>query len=138
MSNCKEIRHKLSAFIDNELPPAARGQIEIHLHQCPACAREAESLRKVNVLLDSIPEESPAPIFSSIAVHRAASWKRCTAVKEYLFRYVVAFVSLVFKAEYDAFIKRRYPAYRYLQNFDDFPPESLSGIYITFIQGEYR
>jgi predicted anti-sigma-YlaC factor YlaD len=138
MSNCKEIRNKLSAYIDNELPPLEQSLIERHIHQCPACAQEEKSLRKISELLDSIPDESPAPVFTSIAVHRAAAWKRCAYIKEYLYRYAVAFVSLIFMSEYEASIKRRYPVYRYLRNFDDFPPESLSGIYITFIQGEYR
>jgi hypothetical protein len=138
MSNCKEVRKKLSAFIDHELLPLERSLIEKHLHHCPACAQEEKSLRKINALLDSIPDESPASIFSSIAVHRAASWKQCVHIREFLYGYAVAFVSFVFKSEYDASIKRRYPAYRYLRNFDDFPPESLSGIYITLIEEEYR
>jgi predicted anti-sigma-YlaC factor YlaD len=138
MSNCKEIRNKLSAFIDNELPPLERSLIEKHLHHCPACTQEKKSLWKINDLLDLIPDESPAPIFASMAVHRAATWRRCAYIKEYFYRYAVAFVSFVFTSEYDASFKRLYPAYPYLRNFDDFPPESLSGIYITFIQGEYR
>lgn len=138
MNNCEEIRQRLSAFIDNELPPLERSLIERHLHHCPVCAQEIKSLRQINDLLDSIPDERPAPIFTSTAVHRAATWKRCSPIREYFYRYAVAFMSLVFNYEYNAFLKRRHPVYGYLSNFDDFPPGSLSGVYIKLIQGETR
>jgi len=134
MRACKEVQEKLSAFIDNELPPPEHSLIERHLKQCQFCTQEEKSLRKINDLLDSIPDESPVPTFASTAVQRAAAWKRCDYVKEYLYMYAVAFVSLLFKAEYDSTTKGRYPAYRHLRNFDDFPPESLSGIYIGLIR----
>ncbi|MEW6108049.1 MAG: zf-HC2 domain-containing protein [Nitrospirota bacterium] len=142
MKDCKEVRKRLSAFIDNELPPPERDLIEKHLSQCRPCRQEEISLRNINELLDSMPDEKPAPAFTSMVVHRAVAWLRCEYVKNYLYRpavaYVLSVVSLVFYFEAGAAKKRAYPAYRHLLNFDDFPPESLSGVYVAFIQGEHR
>ena len=142
MKDCKEIREKLSAFIDHELPHSERNLIEKHLQQCPACRQEEIYLRRINDLLDSMPNERPAPAFALKTVHRAASWMQCDYVKEHLLRpalaYMLSVVSLVFYFEAGALKKRAYPAYRHLRNFDDFPPESLSSIYIGLIQEEYK
>jgi len=142
MNGCKDIREKLSAFIDHELPHLHCHIIEKHLQQCPACRQEEIYLRRINDLLDSMPNERPAPAFALKTVHRAASWMQCDYVKEHLFRPAVAYVlsaaSLVFSFEAGALKKRAYPAYRHLRNFDDFPPESLSSIYIGLIQEEYK
>ena len=142
MKDCEEIREKLSAFIDHELPHSERNLIEKHLQQCPSCRQEEISLRKINDLLDSVHDESPAPAFTLKTVHRAASWMQCDYVKEHIVRpavaYVLSAVSLVFYFEAWVLKKRAYPAYRHLRNFDDFPPESLSSIYIGLIEEEYK
>ncbi len=139
MRECTNIREKLSAFLDDELPPLERGLIEKHLQTCPSCAEEANSLRKVNELLDSVPAESSAPAFTARAVHHALAWKRCAYVKEQLYRPVVAYVfsalALLLRAE-GKHGKRGYPTFGYLRNFDDFPPESFSSMYVALIRGE--
>ena len=38
----------LSAYLDNELAPAARAQVEEHLSECSSCAAELESLRRLS------------------------------------------------------------------------------------------
>jgi len=129
MSHCKEIHEKLSAFIDNELPSEERSLIVEHLHQCSSCAQEETSLRKIVDLLDAMPDESPASAFASIAVRLAALWK----FKELVWKPVVGFIERLLYPGYGT--GRRCPVSRYLCNFDDFPPESLSSIYISFIQG---
>lgn len=139
MNDCKEIRERLSAFIDNELPPHESRVIKSHLHQCPACAHEESSLRQVIDLLDGIPDESPSVSFSRAALHRAASWKRCVYVKDHLLKPALTTLDSVF-----TFILSivnspgQSPRHGYLQDFDDFPPDSLSNIYMRFIEGEAR
>ena len=136
--DCKEIRERLSAFVDNELPPQESRLIEDHLNECPTCAKEEISLRQVIDLLDGVPDESPSRIFTQATVHRASSWKRCAYVKENILmpafavlRSVLSVVSWLLEA-YD--YRRRTPSY--LRSFDDFPPESLSSVYISLIRGE--
>ncbi len=137
MKDCTDIREKLSAFIDNELGTGDRNLIEAHLRHCPACAKEADSLRKLNALLDEVPAHKPGLLFASRTVHRVASWRRCAYVKEHLYRPVasflrtgVAFIAGPYTAD------RGSPANGYLRNFDDFPPESFSSVYVALIQGE--
>lgn len=140
MRDCKEIRERLSAFIDNELPPQESRLIKKHLYECPACVKEVSSLRQVIDLLDGIPDESPSRSFAPATIHRASSWKRCAYVKEHILMPALAVLRSVFslalcplEANAD---KERTPFNAYLRSFDDFPPESLSSVYISLIQRE--
>ena len=141
MRDCKKIRERLSAFIDNELPPRESRLIEKHLHVCPACVKEASSLRQVMDLLDGIPDESPSRSFTPATIHRVSSWKRCVYVKEHILMPAITALRPVFAIvlgplEVDS-ARGRAPVNSYLRSFDDFPPESLSSVYISLIQGEF-
>jgi anti-sigma factor RsiW len=140
MRDYKEIRERLSAFIDNELPPQESRLIKKHLHECPACVKEESSLRQVIGLLDEIPDESPSRSFILATIHRASSWKRCAYVKGHILMPALAVLrsafSLVFYPLEANSDRRRTPFNAYLRNFDDFPPESLANVYISLIQGE--
>ncbi len=140
MKDCKEIRERLSAFIDNELPPSERMLIERHLHQCPACAQEESSLRQVIALMDEIPNESPSRSFIPATIHKVSAWKRCAYVKGHILmpaltvlRSVLSVVPWQLESNID---RRRAPLNAYLSSFDDFPPESLSSVYISLIHRE--
>jgi len=140
MRECKEIRERLSAFIDNELPSPERMLIERHLYQCQGCAQEESSLRQVIDLMDGIPDESPSRSFLPATIQRVSAWKRCAYVKRHILmpaltvlRSVLSVVPWPLDANTD---RRRTPFNGYLHNFDDFPPESLSSVYISLIHGE--
>jgi anti-sigma factor RsiW len=135
MNDCATIREKLSAFLDNELGAGERDLIEKHLLHCRCCANETESLRKISALLDVVPDQEPRPLFAFLTVRRVAAWRRCAFVKEHISRPVVSglragFALLVGPAG------RRFPSNGYLRNFDDFPPESFSSVYVALIQDE--
>lgn len=140
MSNCKEIRNKLSAYIDNELPAAERKLIEDHLHKCPACAQEGSSLRQVIDLMDGLTDESPSRSFIPATVHRASAWKRCAYVKGHILTPALAVLrsafSLVFHPLEASSDRKWTPFNAYLRSFDDFPPGSLSSIYLELIVGD--
>ena len=140
MKECKGIREKLSAFIDNELPPQESSLIENHLRECPECLKEVSSLRQVVDFLDRIPDESSSRSFIPATVHRASSWKRCSYVKGHILmpaltvlRSVLSVVPRQLESKID---KRRVPLNAYLSSFDDFPPGSLSSVYVSIIHGE--
>ena len=140
MRDCKEIRERLSAFADNELPAHERKLIEDHLHDCPECAQEEISLRQVIYLLDGLPDESPSRSFTPATVHRVSSWKRCAYVKGHILMPALsvlrsAFSGVLWPLEANT-DRRKTPFNAYLRSFDDFPPESLSSVYISLIQGE--
>ncbi|MGE5300102.1 MAG: anti-sigma factor family protein [Acidobacteriota bacterium] len=140
MRECKEIRERLSAFIDNELPAPERDLIERHLKQCTACAREEIALLQVTVLMDGIPDESPSRSFTPTTIHRASSWKRCSYVKGHILTPALNVLRSVFSVvpwplEAKAY-RRGTPVSAYLRSFDDFPPGSLSSIYLELIEGD--
>jgi anti-sigma factor RsiW len=142
MKDCKEIRERLSAFIDNELPPRESRLIEKHLRECPECAREESSLRQVLDLLDEIPDESPSRSFAPATVQKASSWKRCAYVKAHILKPALAVLQSAFYFVLSPLElnlgPRNAPSNAYLRSFDDFPPESLSNVYMSFIRGESR
>jgi len=140
MKECEEIRERLSAFIDNELPAREHNFIEEHLHVCPACAREESSLRQVINLMDEMPDKSPSRSFTPATIHRASSWKRCAYVKGHILTPALtvlrsALSGVPWQLEFNI-DKRRVSVNGYLNSFDDFPPESLSSVYISLIHGE--
>ncbi len=57
---CGELREYLFAFLDSELDAARSMEVQLHLEQCPACAREVEIERAIRRTLDSL--LSPEPI----------------------------------------------------------------------------
>ncbi len=44
--NCRKVRKRLSAFIDDQVDPGEKEEILTHLNQCPGCRNEMETLRK--------------------------------------------------------------------------------------------
>jgi anti-sigma factor (TIGR02949 family) len=44
---CDEIRPRLDAYVDGELPETERGQLRDHLTDCPECGPEAAALRRL-------------------------------------------------------------------------------------------
>lgn len=42
--DCEELRQQLSDYLDDELSPQARLELEAHLSRCPECARFAQEL----------------------------------------------------------------------------------------------
>lgn len=54
MMQCSKFRKDLSAFLDNELAPKRREQMEIHISECADCRQEAERIKKVIRIMGSI------------------------------------------------------------------------------------
>jgi len=47
MSRCDEIRERLSAYLDGELPPPEAALVVEHLESCPGCREELDDLRRL-------------------------------------------------------------------------------------------
>lgn len=74
-TTCHDIRPDLSAFIDGELRPERRGEVESHLETCTSCRREEASLRAVRRLIrvqpvEDVPDLAPA-IMARVAARKA-------------------------------------------------------------------
>lgn len=53
---CKLIEKLLSPYLDNELDPTERQQVEAHLNQCPSCAQLYTALQETIDALNEMPE----------------------------------------------------------------------------------
>jgi len=63
MRNCRDIQPDLSAYLDGELKPARRAEIEVHVGACPDCQRKLAGLRTVVAGVAALPRLQPAPQF---------------------------------------------------------------------------
>jgi anti-sigma factor RsiW len=43
MNNCRRVTERLTPYVDGELPPGERGDIDTHIRACPPCERLAAS-----------------------------------------------------------------------------------------------
>lgn len=57
---------RLSAYLDGELPPGERAEVEAHLATCAACAERLSSLAAVDAAFASLPAEAPDGYFESL------------------------------------------------------------------------
>ena len=63
MRNCQDIQPELSAYLDGELAPSRRAEIEAHVASCPHCQRELAGLRMLAAGVAALPRLQPAPRF---------------------------------------------------------------------------
>jgi hypothetical protein len=61
------IQNKLSAYLDGELDPTSRREVEAHLETCQSCQAEMDELKELSFLLHSEPQPdfTPAQAFRS-------------------------------------------------------------------------
>lgn len=56
---CKEAKRLISSYIDGEISPDKRRELEAHLLTCPYCRRELEMMEKIVKLIHELPEIEP-------------------------------------------------------------------------------
>ena len=71
--SCIDIRKRLSAWVDHELPDQEAQRVADHLTRCPACRLEAEGMAQLASLLDNLPTvKAPAALSrNTLAAFRA-------------------------------------------------------------------
>ena len=87
---CVDIRKRLAAWVDGELPAETARKIEDHLAGCPTCGREARAHRQIVTALDALPVFSAPSGFSRRTMRAfrnglerpglAQWWRQLTAV----------------------------------------------------------
>ena len=63
MKNCRDIRGDLSAYIDDELTPPQRAEVEAHLVSCAPCQRELLEMKTLVTGVVTLPKLQPPPRF---------------------------------------------------------------------------
>jgi len=102
--SCQKARDRLAQLVSGEMEPETRREIETHLHACPDCAAEAESVRRALSLLETeVPPDPGAPYWSSfggrLRTRIAASERRRRTLRQAALAaaaVLVATVSLVY------------------------------------------
>jgi hypothetical protein len=76
--SCHDAREALSAFLDDELGPGERREVEAHLEGCAECRRELEGLRQTVALLRDVqPARAPVGFVDRVvATARPRPWYR--------------------------------------------------------------
>jgi hypothetical protein len=61
--NCQQAQAELSAYIDNELTPQVRAEVEAHIQACPLCQKRVAELNKLAEGVAALGEMQPASQF---------------------------------------------------------------------------
>ncbi|MER3452877.1 MAG: hypothetical protein C4344_04230, partial [Acidimicrobiia bacterium] len=67
---------RISAYVDDELPPAERAQVEEHLARCAACRAREEAYRAQRALIGQLPRPYPPPSLQHSLYTRLAAERR--------------------------------------------------------------
>ncbi len=72
--NCLQCTDNLTAYLDHELPPGARNEVESHLGSCARCGDELHTLKEAMLFLDSHSKTlAPGPaVWSNVRAQIAA------------------------------------------------------------------
>jgi len=57
--NCEKYKPLLTGYLDDELPPGRRAELEAHLAACPACRAELGEIRQLKEELATMQFEEP-------------------------------------------------------------------------------
>lgn len=63
MKNCRKVQRELSAYLDGELTPSLRAEVEAHLASCAHCQRELLEMKMLATGVAALPNLKPAPRF---------------------------------------------------------------------------
>ncbi|MCX7826166.1 MAG: zf-HC2 domain-containing protein [Verrucomicrobiae bacterium] len=67
MKSCKDIQAQLADYVVGALTDAQRAEIERHIRDCAACARERLALERTGALLNALrPQETPAQLWDAV------------------------------------------------------------------------
>lgn len=154
---CRKVRKRLSAFLDGEVGEMVKERIALHLEGCSSCGNDARALSSLSLLLKEGRESiKPSPYFWNKLEQRIAQTEENQSVfGKLLDRLGKAFIpatataillvglfigtqlggavysSIAKKLNPESFslVQKDVDQSLYLNSLDDFPGESLGGIY---------
>jgi anti-sigma factor RsiW len=86
---CERIEELLSAYLEGELAPRDRAEVEAHLAACPGCAETAALMKETVAAAAAFPEIEPSPALLA----RLYDIPETRAAKKRLFRPVFEWLS---------------------------------------------
>ena len=158
---CQKIKKRLSVFVDGEVKEKEKNKILAHLSTCPSCAQEAKTLFSLQALLEEEKETiKPSPYFTNKLEQRIAQIEKKEGLLRNLLEYInralvpatitsaliigtlfgntlgevfYSRISKILNPGESSSIQETVDQSLYLNSLDDFPSESLGGVYIALI-----
>ncbi|UCE08209.1 MAG: zf-HC2 domain-containing protein [bacterium] len=154
--NCREIKRKLSAYQDKELPGSQQYEIENHLKNCADCSKAFQEMNKVWELLSNVETIESAPFFWTKLSQRMKEkkarqwgWKIVVVPMQRLsfsvlttFILVLGFLIGMYLGKNiyqhaalppSSAVEQELDQVLSLSSFDDFPEESVAEVYVTLL-----
>lgn len=129
MKDCKNIRNKLSAFMDNELPIDEAFKLKQHLATCADCEKVFEEMRSVWNLIDKVDDIEPSSDFWHVLHSKLIFQRKTLFVK---FNEVIQSVLYKIGNLFGIPLKPATIHTFSLDVFNDFPPESFGQLIYLF------
>jgi anti-sigma factor RsiW len=138
MMRCVDIRKKLSAYIDEELSLRERRLIKKHLELCRHCAEEEKQLLLLSSFVGITSDNVVSLSFTERVINKIRSRRKESDAIPF-FRAILAgfFIIIFLMASIAGFNSSRNGSadnYDELRDFDDFPPESFSRIFMDTVK----
>ena len=154
--NCREIKRKLSAYQDRELPGWQMNEIKEHLTYCNHCSLALQQMNQVWELISDVEQIESAPFFWTRLSQRMsekdskrADWNLIFAPIQKLSFSVLVIGILIFalfigmylgdniyqhsQPPASAAVEQELDQVFPLDSFDDFPEESVAQVYVTML-----
>jgi len=148
---CREVKRKLSAYMDGELDLHEKKMVETHLQSCAKCQHELKILKETWEEITNLPLPDPVPYFYTrlkVRMEEREKKKRLNWVEQVLIpASAVAVIALgVFIGSTvsrngnlqiaNSSVEEELVSSLYLNSFDDFPNSSLGEVYIELTSQE--
>ena len=122
LKDCKKIRDKLSAFLDNELPSDEILKVKQHLETCVECERELKEMQNLSNLMGMINDLEPSPDFWHMLSSKLVYCEDC---RKSIWERLINIVRDLSQSLPDIRSKTATIHTFSLDVFHDFPPESF-------------
>jgi predicted anti-sigma-YlaC factor YlaD len=154
--SCRQVRRKLSAYQDKELPESQMNEIEHHLKSCAACSRLLQEMNDVWEVISHIETVKSAPYFWTRLSQRmkekdikSQGWNFVFApIQKFSLTVLIPIILIIgfgigmYLGEniyQHSNISSSVPIEQELDqvlswsSFDDFPQESIGEVYVTLL-----
>jgi hypothetical protein len=133
--NCSQVKRNLSAFKDNELDGATSRSITEHLKDCPWCREFLNEFEENDGLVYGLPRNDPSPDFTRRVLKAAIETSTIADEDPVPFSTRLRFALERLSEEIFRLIpgKSRQDI-RPLEEFNDYPPLSMSFIYFRLLE----
>lgn len=130
---CKQVRERISAYLDQELDTASARRLDSHFLRCAQCREVLRDFQELNEMVLRLPRIDPGPDFAA-QMARRASEPALTAEIDHPGRLsLLERMSRIAEDFMDLLRSGHNPSTGTLDEFADFPPLSMGHIYFRLM-----